>query len=202
MGVNGEKSDVLEWWFWSLSYLRSADALLEDGNREVDDGLGGLSVVPAYYCLRHGLELFLKFMVLASGEQVTRIHDLRRIAKLVLPADLSANQARLLARLADTDAETIRSALPAHIERRLMGLVYKYERIIDDAPQDTQNTHMRYPSPTVDRWVRSLKSEDLQEFRHDIQEASELVCMFLASYSNLVTRLLEEDDAHAPESDP
>src|SRR5207302_1053675 len=138
-------------------------------------------VAPACYCLRHGLELLLKFIRAGAGLAFLQSHDQVALAKSAVSVDMTNDQVGLLAELSALEAEELRAAIPAHFGHKISVLIAKYDSLDDSSKKDKANDFLRYPTPSADRWIKSLDSSEIIELRVDAQEALSLVLMFLGT---------------------
>ena len=144
-------------WFWlARSYLEAAACLAKqygDSERARSD-----LAPPLVFTLRHGLELFLKLLVLAAGETDTRgfnhnIHALFSKVRLIL-ADVDESSVDYAADALGVGRVEIRKYLEAlswHVEK--IAEKYHSYRFLDSPIEDEKNELFRYPS-TLDGGIR------------------------------------------------
>jgi hypothetical protein len=109
--------------------------------------------VPALYCLRHALELLLKFLSLGFRESLAYTHDVPKLFESVKTQLLSvdANVLEAAAASLGVDSNLIITYMQSTTDK-LERIVTKYHRFtgVRDDVEDEKNEAFRYPSSLSD----------------------------------------------------
>jgi hypothetical protein len=152
----------VEWFHYCLAYLNAAEILLRQltakPNQEQPWHMP--SAVPAIYCLRHSVELLLKFMACAVGQPLQKTHNPEKLFAAIREplSNIDESQLENAASVLGQEASFLRQFLDAGTKdvEAVVNKYHSYSFLKEPGRiKDNQNEVFRYPVTLADGAVFS-----------------------------------------------
>lgn len=193
-----KQQELIEWWHWSLYYIGAAKDLNELVlNKKDSKNL----IVPAVYCFKHGLELFLKFLILNLPEKdFKKIHDLTKLRSDSLGIEFNSKQINNIKKiLSEEDIEIGNyQDVKKFMEKQFTNIINRYSnfRVGKSKVRDSDNDLFRYPkNKKLIKWLQTADETKVKELSEniskDIKNAGDFISTFLFLHSNFLQKMNE-----------
>ena len=182
----------VEWFHYCLAYLNAAAILFRQLSSKADqeDPWHLPSAVPAVYCLRHGVELLLKFMACVLDEPLQKTHNPEKLFAAIREplANINETQLEQVAGVIGEDASFLQQFLDAGTRNveTVVNKYHSYSFLKQPGPiKDDQNEVFRYPVTLADGGLFSPEQVhetlDLDEALSDIATLQRFIwCLVFA----------------------
>ena len=160
----------MEYLGYSFSYLNAAFELVKNN----DDRDNSLHMLPALFCYRHAIELFLKFLSVAGKQKFNKDHNTKELIKtcVTILQDIDKKQFKKAANRFDIEQVTINKFILYNTSmlQKITKRYYFHLYVGKLKFEDKKNILLRYPDNLkLCKKIDKISKKEIEEIKKDIE---------------------------------